>query len=137
MYALTRCMGHPFQLREDMENPDGATVRKAYLSPEKRKLTMTVEDMGNMLKKTYKGTIDRMQRDFEAGDLSRFPELGRNVLNEFLRSNLYKYDVIIMKDTDTGTQTYIVADKGGLCILCGTEARTGKKITPGGARGIR
>lgn len=80
--------------------------------PERRKLTTTVEDMANMLKKIYKGTIDRMQRDFEAGDLSRFPELGRNVLNEFLRNNLYKYDVIIMKDTDTGTQTYIVADKG-------------------------
>lgn len=112
MHALIRCMGHPFQLRKDMENPDGATVRKAYLSPERRKLTTTVEDMANMLKKTYKGTIDRMQRDFEAGDLSRFPELGRNVLNEFLRSNLYKYDVIIIKDTDTGTQTYIVADKG-------------------------
>ena len=87
--------------------------------------------MANMLKKTYKGTIDRMQRDFEAGDLSRFPELGRNVLNEFLRSNLYKYDVIIMKDTDTGAQTYIVADKGPV-HPARNGSRDGKKITPGG-----
>nr|DAL39411.1 MAG TPA_asm: chromosome segregation ATPase [Caudoviricetes sp.] len=112
VHALIRCMGHQFQFREDMENPDGATVRKAYLSPERRKLTMTVEDMANMLKKTYGETIDRMQRDFEAGDLSRFPEIGRNVLKEFLKGNMYKYDVIIMKDTDTGVETYIVADRG-------------------------
>lgn len=29
-----------------------------------------------------------------------------------MKDNLYKYDVIIMKDTDTGAQTYIVADRG-------------------------
>lgn len=53
-----------------------------------------------------------MQHDFEAGDLSGFPEFGRDALDTFVKDNLYKYDVIIMKDTDTGTQTYIVADKG-------------------------
>lgn len=37
---------------------------------------------------------------------------GRNALDTFMKDNLYKYDVIAMKDTDTGTQTYIVADKG-------------------------
>lgn len=51
MHALIRCMGHPFQLRKDMENPDGATVRKAYLSPERRKLTMTVEEHGEYAQK--------------------------------------------------------------------------------------
>lgn len=29
-----------------------------------------------------------------------------------MKDNLYKYDAIIMKYTDTGTQTYIVADTG-------------------------
>ena len=29
-----------------------------------------------------------------------------------MKDNLYKYDAIIMKYTDTGTQTYIVADRG-------------------------
>ena len=29
-----------------------------------------------------------------------------------MKDNLYKYDVIVMKDTDTGAQTYIVADTG-------------------------
>lgn len=91
--------------------------------------------MANMLKKTYKGTIDRMQRDFEAGDLSRFPELGRNVLNEFLRNNLYKYDVIIMKDTDTGTQTYIVADKGPVHPVRNGSQDGQKNNARGGARG--
>ena len=77
-----------------------------------------------------------MQHDFEAGDLSRFPELGRNVLNEFLRSNLYKYDVIIIKDTDTGTQTYIVADKGPVHPVR-NGSRDGQKNNARGARGIR
>ena len=37
---------------------------------------------------------------------------GRNALDTFMKDNLYKYDVIVMKDTDTGAQTYIVADTG-------------------------
>lgn len=37
---------------------------------------------------------------------------GRDALDTFMKDNLYKYDVIIMKDTDTGAQTYIVADTG-------------------------
>lgn len=37
---------------------------------------------------------------------------GRDALDTFMKDNLYKYDVIIMKDTDTGAQTYIVADRG-------------------------
>lgn len=55
MHALIRCMGHPFQLRKDMENPDGATVRKAYLSPERRKLTTTVEEHGEHAQKDIQG----------------------------------------------------------------------------------
>lgn len=60
---------------------------------------------------------------------------GRDALDTFMKDNLYKYDVIAMKDTDTGKRTYFVADRGP-CILRGTEAGTGKKITPGGARGL-
>ena len=44
-----------------------------------------------------------------------FPQsaaVGRDALDAFMKDNLYKYDVIIMKDTDTGAQTYIVADTG-------------------------
>ena len=37
---------------------------------------------------------------------------GRDALDTLMKDNLYKYDVIIMKDTDTGAQTYIVADRG-------------------------
>ena len=37
---------------------------------------------------------------------------GRDALDTFMKDNLYKYDVIIMKDTDTGAQTYIAADRG-------------------------
>lgn len=37
---------------------------------------------------------------------------GRDALDAFMKDNLYKYDVIAMKGTDTRTQTYIVADRG-------------------------
>ena len=53
-----------------------------------------------------------------------------------MKDNLYKYDVIAMKDTDTGAQTYIVADRGPVHPVR-NGSRDGQKNARGGARGIR
>lgn len=50
-----------------------------------------------------------------------------------MKDNLYKYDVIAMKDTNTGAQTYIVADTGPV-YPARNGSRDGQKITPGGER---
>lgn len=63
-----------------------------------------------------------------------FPQsaaVGRDALDAFMKDNLYKYDVIAMKDTNTGAQTYIVADTGPV-HPARNGSRDGQKITPGG-----
>ena len=53
-----------------------------------------------------------------------------------MKDNLYKYDAIIMKYTDTGTQTYIVADTGPV-HPARNGSRDGQKNNARGTRGIR
>lgn len=48
-----------------------------------------------------------------------------------MKDNLYKYDVIAMKDTDTGAQTYIVADRGPVHPVR-NGSRDGQKNARGG-----
>ena len=50
-----------------------------------------------------------------------------------MKENLYKYDVIAMKDTDTGAQTYIVADRGPV-HPARNGSRDGQKNARGGER---
>lgn len=51
-------------------------------------------------------------RDMLSAGFPQSAAAGRDALDTFVKDNPYKYDVIAMKDTDTGTQTYIVADRG-------------------------
>ncbi len=51
-------------------------------------------------------------RDMLSAGFPQSAAAGRDALDTFMKDNLYKYDVIVMKDTDTGAQTYIVADTG-------------------------
>ena len=58
---------------------------------------------------------------------------GRDALDTFMKDNLYKYDVIAMKDTNTGAQTYIVADTGPV-HPARNGSRDGQKNNARGAR---
>lgn len=60
---------------------------------------------------------------------------GRDALDTFMKDNLYKYDAIIMKYTDTGTQTYIVADTGPVHPVR-NGSQDGQKNNARGARGL-
>ena len=50
-----------------------------------------------------------------------------------MKDNLYKYDVLAMKDTNTGAQTYIVADTGPV-HPARNGSRDGQKNNARGAR---